>query len=143
MLIDRKTFKFIASMLIVLLVMGCKENTSGPEVEEGPAPPVFNISSLAVTLQSGDPGIQFRAFSSVRVRLVEIKVTTPNNQSVVYSPQGLIVQANQAFDLQQPGTAFRKWSGTWRFQFVGNHEPTGEAFDVTQSMNVSAKYLAN
>lgn len=140
----RQSFKFVVSLLIVGLFMGCKsDNTSAPVEETGPAPPSFNISSIGATLTSGDPGIQFRASSNVRVRLVEIIVINPNNQSVNYSPQGLIVQANEAFDLQTTGTAFYRWSGSWRFKFVGNHEPTGEAFDVTQSISVSAKDLAD
>lgn len=138
----KRVLRTLAALLIIpFLVLSCSDDNTTAPVDEGPVPPAFNISSLQTTLVGGDPGIRFRASSNVRVRLVEIVVTNPNNASISYSPQGLIVQANQAFDLQEDGTAFFKWSGTWRFKFVGNHEPGGGAFDVTQQINVSAKDL--
>lgn len=137
----RALYIVVALLFVPFMVLSCSDDNSTAPVDDGPLPPTFNISSLQTTLVGGDPGIRFRASSNVRVRLVEIVVTNPNNASISYSPQGLIVQANQAFDLQEDGTAFFKWSGNWRFKFVGNHEPGGEAFDVTQQMSVSAKEL--
>lgn len=134
-----KTLKLLTSLFllpVMLVACGDSGDVAGPP--EGPADPFFNISSIGVTLAGGEPGLQFRASSNTRVRLVEITVTNPNNQGVSYSPQGLIVQANEAFDLQAAGTGFFRWSGTWRFTFVGNHEPGGQAFNVTASVNVGA-----
>ncbi len=127
-------------ILPFLVINGCSDDSTGADdIDDGPPPPNFNISSITTTLVDGDPGILFRASSSTRVRLVQIVVTNPNNNNISYSPQGLIVQANEAFDLQEQGTAFYRWSGNWTFQFVGNHEPGGEEFDVTQTLSVSAK----
>ena len=136
-----KRFLFILTTIIIipLIYSGCSKDSTGPEVDDGPPPPSFNISSLQTTLVGGDPGILFRASSSVRVRLVQIVVRNPNGGTISYSPQGLIVQAGEAFDLQEAGTAFFRWSGGWTFTFVGNHEPGGQAFEVVQSMSVSAK----
>lgn len=132
--------KLIAIALVLpFFVLGCSDNSTGPEVDDGPPPPTFNISSLQTTLVGGDPGILFRASSNNRVRLVQVVVRNPNGNSISYSPQGLIVQANEAFDLQEPGTAFFRWSGNWQFTFVGNHEPGGKSFEVVQVMSVSAK----
>lgn len=129
----------VVLLLLPFFLLGCSDNSTGPEVDEGPPPPSFNISSLQTTLVGGDPGILFRASSNNRVRLVQVVVRNPNGNNISYSPQGLIVQANEAFDLQEPGTAFYRWSGNWQFIFVGNHEPGGQSFEVVQSLNVSAK----
>lgn len=129
----------VVLLLLPFFLLGCSDNSTGPEVDEGPPPPSFNISSLQTTLVGGDPGILFRASSNNRVRLVQVVVRNPNGNNISYSPQGLIVQANEAFDLQEPGTAFFRWSGNWQFTFVGNHEPGGQSFEVVQSLNVSAK----
>jgi hypothetical protein len=137
---NKRLYKAAATILFVsIFAFGCSDDSTGPEVDEGPPPPNFNISSLQTTLVGGDPGIMFLASSSVRARLVQIVVTNPNGDNISYSPQGLIVQSGERFDLQQPGTAFFRWSGSWSFRFVGNHEPGGEAFDVIQGMSVSAK----
>lgn len=139
---EMRVLNIMAALIVIpFLVLSCSKDNSTAPVDDARTPPSFNISSIQTTLVGGDPGIRFRASSNVRVRLVEIVVTNPNNASISYSPQGLIVQANQAFDLQEDGTAFFRWSGGWRFKFVGNHEPTGESFDVTQNMSVSAKEL--
>lgn len=134
-------YKKLSLILLILpfFVLGCKEDSTGPEVDLGPPPPTFNISSLQTTLVGNDPGILFRASSNSRVRLVQVVVRNPNNNSISYSPQGLIVQANEIFDLQSAGTAFYRWSGNWQFTFVGNHEPGGQSFEVVQMMSVSAK----
>lgn len=141
-----KSKRFLTLLITVIiipwLIIGCSKDSTGPDVDDGPPPPSFNISSLQTTLVGGDPGILFRASSSARVRLVQIVVRNPNGDSVSYSPQGLIVQSGEAFDLQQPGTAFFRWSGNWSFTFVGNHEPGGGAFEVVQSMSVSAKEIS-
>lgn len=132
-----------AFLFVVGMLTGCSDDNSvGPPVDDGPPPPVFNVSSIGTTLDTGDPGILFRASPNVRIRMVEVVVTNPNNDRILYSPQGIIVRANESFDLQNPGTAFFRWSGNWSFQFVGNHEPTGESFDVNSTMNVSAKELS-
>ena len=131
--------KMIAMVLMFpLFVLSCSDST-GPEVDDSKPPPSFNVSSLQTTLVGGDPGILFRASANSRVRLVQVVVRNPNGNSISYSPQGLIVQANESFDLQEAGTAFYRWSGNWQFTFVGNHEPGGESFEVAQSMSVSAK----
>lgn len=131
--------KIIAMLLLLpFFVLGCSDST-GPEVDETKPPPSFNISSLQTTLVGGDPGILFRASANSRVRLVQVVVRNPNDDDISYSPQGLIVQANESFDLQEAGTAFFRWSGSWQFTFVGNHEPGGESFEVSQTMSVSAK----
>lgn len=131
----------LALMIMPFFITGCPEKATEPDIDDGPPPPAFNISSIQTTLVGGDPGIRFRASSNSRVRLVQVVVRNPNGASISYSPQGLIVQANEAFDLQEPGTAFFRWSGNWNFTFVGNHEPGGKAFEVVQSMSVSAKEM--
>lgn len=130
-----------ALLLVPLSLTGCGgDSVTGPTDTgpTGPAAPVFSITSLGVTLTGGGAGLQWRATSNTRVRLVQIVVSTPNAQSVSYSPQGLIVQAGERFDLQQANTGFVRWSGAWTFRFVGNHEPGGGSFEVTQSVNVGA-----
>ncbi|HMB41439.1 MAG TPA: hypothetical protein VKM37_05630 [Balneolaceae bacterium] len=139
---NKRLFKAAATILFVsIFAFGCSDDSTGPEVDEGPPPPVFSISSLQTTLVGGDPGIRFLASSNVRVRFVEIVVTNPNGDGISYSPQGLIMRAGETFDLQEPGIAFFRWSGNWSFKFVGNHEPGGQEFTVTQGMTVSAKDL--
>ena len=131
--------KFLGFVLLAsLLITGCgkDDNPTGPEA---PAPPNFTLSSINVQLQGGVEGIQFFGRSSRDISLVRVNITNPLGGQQVFNAGGNVFLTDEVIALQEANTGYVRVSGSWSFRFVGNHEPTKESFDVTQTLNVSAK----
>ncbi len=133
-----KFFGFV--LLASLLIAGCSkdDNPTGPEA---PSPPSFTISSLKVQLQGGVDGIQFFARPNIDLSLVRVNITNPLGNQQVFNAGGNVFLTDEVVALQDANTGYVRVSGTWNFRFVGNHEPTKESFDVTQTLSVSAKLI--
>ncbi len=127
----------VALLLLPVLLFACGKK--GPSEPEAPPPPKFNISTVNVTLADGSDGIQFFAKPDKDVRLVRVDITNPLGNKTSFNAGGEIYVKDQLIELQAPGTAYIRVSGTWTFEFVGNLEPNGDNFTVKQTVNVSAK----
>jgi|GEM_PF-757362 len=139
-----KNVKLVSTLLLLLslFLFGCSKDDSPTGPEEVP-PPNFSLSSRNVQLQGGAEGIEFYALPNRDVRLVRVDITNPIGQSINFNAGGQVFITGQGnpIALQQQGTAYTRLSGNWNFRFVGNHEPTQEPFDVSQSLSVSAKQV--
>jgi hypothetical protein len=133
--------KVIALILLPwLLIMGCNKD-DGPTGPEEPAPPVFSISSVNVDLQGGTQGIQFFARSNRDISLIRVNIKNPIGSQEVFNVGGNVFLTDEVIALQDANIGYIRVSGTWEFRFVGNHEPGKQSFDVTQTLNVSAKAI--
>jgi len=133
-----KRSALLLALMASLIVTACGKKDSGPTEPQAPPPPTFSISTVNVTLADGSDGIQFFAKPDKDVRLVRVEVTDPLGNKQTVNVGGQIFVKDQVIALQPQGTAYVKVSGTWKFLFVGNVEPNGENFNVTQTVNVSA-----
>ncbi len=132
-----KLFCFV--ILASLLITGCSkdDNPTGPEV---PTPPSFAISSHNVQM-GGVDYIQFYARPNMNISLIRVDITNPLGNKQIFNVGGGVFLTEEVIHLQDPNWGYYRISGSWDFRFVGNHEPTKEGFDVTQTLNVSAKIM--
>ncbi len=125
-------------LLVPFLLVGCGDSDStAPEPDPGPPPPAFQVTTLGATLVDGRPGVQFRAWSNVNVSLVQVILQPPGANALNFSPQQAVFLGNQTFDLQDPNTAYYRWTGNWSIRFIGNQQPSQVPFDVTISVGVN------
>jgi hypothetical protein len=135
-----KNIKLVSTLLLLLslFLFGCSkdDNPAGPEE---PTPPSFSISSVNVQLQGGAEGIQFFARTNRDISLIRVNIRNPLGTEQVFNVGGGVFLNDEVIALQNANTGYVRVSGNWSFRFVGNHEPTKESFDVTQTLSVSAK----
>jgi hypothetical protein len=129
----------IGILLFSALLFGCKDDS--PTEPVGPVDPVFTISSINIELQGGAQGIQFFARSNKDISLIRANIKNPIGNETVFNAGGNVFLTDEVIALQEPNIGYLRVSGEWTFRFVGNHEPTKESFDVTQTLNVSAKAM--
>ncbi|MFQ5675091.1 MAG: hypothetical protein ACE5G1_04270 [bacterium] len=139
--------KSLAKVTIVaasLILSACSSDSNNIMQPEMPTvtPPSFNISSVNAQFADGTDGIQFFARPSKDISLIRVEVTNPLNNGVTVNAGGEVFLTDEVMELQDTGFIYFRVSGSWKFRFVGNLEPGKEAFDVTQSVNVSAKTAA-
>lgn len=121
-----------------VFLFGCSDDDN-PTEPEGPTPPNFTLSSVNVQLQGGAEGIQFFARTNKDISLIRVNISTPIGGEQIFNAGGGVFLTDEIIALQNANTGYVRVSGSWSFRFVGNHEPTKESFDVTQTLNVSAK----
>lgn len=129
----------IGILLFSALLFGCKDDS--PTEPVGPADPVFTLSSINIELQGGTQGIQFFARSNKDISLIRANIKNPIGNETVFNAGGNVFLTDEVIGLQEPNIGYLRVSGEWTFRFVGNHEPTKESFDVTRTLNVSAKAM--
>lgn len=133
-------FKVVGiSSLVFFFMFGCGGGDSGPTAPQGPADPSFTISSVNVPLQGGAEGIQFFARSTKDISLIRVNIKNPVGTESIFNVNGNVFLTDELIALQDANVGYVRASGSWTFRFVGNHEPGKESFDVTQTLNVSAK----
>ncbi len=137
----KNIFKIIwlGFFVFALLLIGCKDDS--PTEPQGPVDPVFTLSSINIELQGGGQGIQFFARSNKDISLIRANIKNPIGNETVFNAGGNVFLTDEVIGLQDPNIGYLRVSGEWTFRFVGNHEPTKESFDVTQTLNVSAKAM--
>ena len=105
---------------------------------ETPAPS-FNVISEPAVLNDGSAGILFSAIPDADVILVRVEITNPRNQNQTFNAGSTTVVRNEEFALQDPGTAYVRVSGDWRFTFVGRRATgDGDDFEVIRTVTVGA-----
>ena len=135
---NKRLYKAAATILFVsIFAFGCSDDSTGPEVNEGPPPPSFSIATITVTVD-GVPFIGFSVRPSEDILLGRVEISPPIGNTQTYSGGNGLFLGGQNFNMD----TYVKVSGTWNFRFVGQHSPGGEPFDVRQSLGVSAKSLA-
>ncbi len=139
---NRKTLAMLYVFIFAfsIFLAGCSDDDpSGPGA---PDPPAFTLSSLNVGLAGGVSGIQYFARTDKDISLIRVNITNPIGGEQVFNAGGEVFLSNELIGLQEDGTGYVRVSGAWTFRFVGNHEPTKESFDITQTLSVSAKVPA-
>jgi len=141
---NKRLYKAAATILFVsIFAFGCSDDSTGPEVDEGPPPPSFTLSSVVVQLQGGNEGLQFFARGSVDCTIGRVNLTSPLGDTFVFNGNNNLWLTNELIALQNTNQGYVRVSGNWTFRFTGNHSPGGGGFDVTQVLSVGAKGLPN
>ena len=104
-----------------------------------PIIPVFTVTSNTVGLQGGGDGLQFFAKClNTDVIMTKVNIIDPlHSATITYNFISLICHENESFELEQPGTAYPKESGTWKFEFIGTRSSTGAPFDIHTTLSVT------
>jgi hypothetical protein len=141
---NKRLLKVAATIFFIsVFAFGCSEDSTGPAVDPETPPPSFTISSVVVQLQGGNEGLQFFARGSSDCTIGRVNLTSPLGDQFVFNANNNLFLTNELMALQNTNQGYVRISGSWTFRFVGNHNPGGEGFDVTQVLSVGAKELAD
>ena len=104
-----------------------------------PVIPVFELSSVTVTLQGGDSGVEFFAKCiNDNIKMTKVDIMDPiHPATITYNFVGQSFVKDQMFALQDAGIAYPKTAGTWRFDLYGNRTSTGKSFHTIVMLTVS------
>ncbi len=130
----RSMLTLALALFVAVGLTGCDSNGANEEQNVE-----FLISTVPVTLQGNQAGIQFYAKATEDIELISVKIKSPVNDMPPFSAGRELFIKDELFGLQAADEGHLKISGEWTFTFTGNYV-TGskESFTKTVKVNVSA-----